>query len=258
MSREDICGESVLHILIDRSGVSFEDLCNEFGVPHDSATGGLMEMYWCLTNLNEVGLITVDGIGDDIQDIHDFIDHAVRSRSKGEKIRASNKWDEIHSALYRNYSGYSWRSIPAYSITVTPFFGQPTNLTSCPDLFVLMPFTEELKQTYTNYIIPVANELELSVARADDFFTHNSVISDIWTAISEAEVIIADCTGRNPNVFYEMGIAHTIGKPLILITQKSEDVPMDLRHVRYIKYDVQAGMDTFKAALKNTICSALE
>ena len=48
--------------------------------------------------------------------------------------------------------------------------------------------------------------------------------------------MIADCTGRNPNVFYEIGIAHTLGRDVILITQNEADVPFDLRHLRYVQY----------------------
>jgi hypothetical protein len=256
MNRGDICGETVLQILMDKAGVSFEDLCREFGASPESASGGLMEMYYCLTALNEVGFITVDGIGDDEQEIDDFIDHAVRTKSHGEKIRASDKWMKVQSALHASYSHWSYR-MPAYEVTVTPFFGQPNDQSVYPEVFVLMPFTDELKPVYTDYIVPVSNELGLSVARADDFFTHKSIISDIWTAICRAKVIVADCTGRNPNVFYEIGIAHTVGKALILITQHSEDVPSDMKHIRYIPYNIPTGMDTFKVTLKNAICWAL-
>jgi hypothetical protein len=54
MDRGDICGDNVLQILIDKSGRSFEELCIDFGVPSNSAGGGLMEMYYCLMALNEV------------------------------------------------------------------------------------------------------------------------------------------------------------------------------------------------------------
>ncbi|HEX7312801.1 MAG TPA: hypothetical protein VF297_02715 [Pyrinomonadaceae bacterium] len=246
----------MLQILIDKSGRSFEELCSDFGVPSNSASGGLMEMYYCLMALNEVGLIAVDGIGDDSEAVDDLIRLGVRSHTNGAKIRASDQWGKIQSVLVDRYSHYGWNRV-GYSMTVVPSFGPPNALPVYPEVFVLMPFTDELKPVYTNHIVSVANELELSVARADDFFTHTSIISDIWTAICKADVIIADCTGRNPNVFYEIGIAHAIGKALILITQNSEDVPSDMRHIRYIKYDAETGMDTFKATLKNTVCWAL-
>jgi hypothetical protein len=48
--------------------------------------------------------------------------------------------------------------------------------------------------------------------------------------------VVCDCTARNPNVFYEAGIAHTLGREVILITQSEHDIPFDLRHLRYIRY----------------------
>jgi len=66
--------------------------------------------------------------------------------------------------------------------------------------------------------------------------------------------VIADCTGRNPNVFYEIGLAHASGKPVILITQNSDDVPFDIRHLRYIQYDyTPRGMRVFEKRLVDTL-----
>ena len=62
--------------------------------------------------------------------------------------------------------------------------------------------------------------------RGYDLFGAEVVIDEIWSCIKNADVVIADCTSRNPNVFYEIGIAHTLGTPVILITQDIEDVPM--------------------------------
>jgi hypothetical protein len=73
-----------------------------------------------------------------------------------------------------------------------------------------------------------------------------------------ARLIVADCTDRNPNVFYEIGLAHTIGKPTILLTQKSEDVPFDLRHWRHIAYQLTPrGMKEFETKFKETVQTVL-
>lgn len=53
---------------------------------------------------------------------------------------------------------------------------------------------------------------------------------------SRSRIIVADCTGKNANVFYEIGIAHAIGREVILITQSMNDIPFDLRHLRAIPY----------------------
>jgi hypothetical protein len=61
-------------------------------------------------------------------------------------------------------------------------------------------------------------------------------MQDVVSLIDRSAVVIADCTGRNPNVFYEIGIAHTLGREVILITQVDADIPFDLRHLRYVSY----------------------
>jgi hypothetical protein len=87
-----------------------------------------------------------------------------------------------------------------------------------------MPFTSELGPIYEDHIKKVIVDLRLTVGRADDFFSAGSIVQEVWSAIKAASIIIADCTGRNPNVFYEIGISHTIGKDTILITQSIDDV----------------------------------
>jgi hypothetical protein len=88
-----------------------------------------------------------------------------------------------------------------------------------------MPFNADLQGVYEDHIKSVDTNIGLKVARADDFFSTSAIMKDVWTAICKSRVIIADCTGRNPNVFYEIGLAHTVGKPVVLITQNKEDVP---------------------------------
>jgi hypothetical protein len=127
------------------------------------------------------------------------------------------------------------------------------------DLFMLMPFEPGLKPVYDDSIKKVAKELELSIARADDFFSQNIVMHEIWSAIAQATILIADCTGKNPNVFYEIGLAHAINKPVILITQNENDVPFDLRHRRYIQYTyTPPGMKKFETDLYTTISETLK
>ncbi|HYJ05427.1 MAG TPA: hypothetical protein VEX43_09855 [Chthoniobacterales bacterium] len=144
-------------------------------------------------------------------------------------------------------------------LQVEPKFGIPNEDASSPEVFVIMPFDPPLRPIYDDHIAPVAKALDLSVGRADDFFTAHAVMRDVWTAIFRCKVVIADCTGRNPNVFYEMGMAHVVGRPVILTTQQESDVPFDIRHLRYINYSyTPPGMIAFEEALKKTICDVLE
>src|SRR5260370_42294702 len=59
---------------------------------------------------------------------------------------------------------------------------------------------------------------------------------DVVSLIDRSSLVICDCTGRNPNVFYEIGIAHALGREVILITQVELDIPFDLRHLRFVQY----------------------
>jgi hypothetical protein len=71
--------------------------------------------------------------------------------------------------------------------------------------------------------------------------------------------LIADCTGRNPNVFYEIGIAHTVGRKVILISQHADDMPFDLAHIRRIAYEyTPRGMAAFEETLRKTLESELQ
>lgn len=140
------------------------------------------------------------------------------------------------------------------SVVAIPIFGHPKESPKSADVFVLMPFAENLRAVYDDHIKAVVGRLDIAVARADDFFAANSIISDVWSAINHARVLIADCTGRNPNVFYELGIAHTVGKPVILIAQSTDDIPFDIKHIRTILYELTPrGMRDFETALEETL-----
>lgn len=123
-----------------------------------------------------------------------------------------------------------------------------------PDLVsVMMPFKAELAPVYSA-LQSAATSLGLKPMRADDLWVHHSVIQDIVSLIAKARIVICDCTGRNPNVFYEAGIAHALGKEVILIAQSDEDVPFDLRHHRYLKYLNNAeGLTALAESVKSRI-----
>lgn len=72
--------------------------------------------------------------------------------------------------------------------------------------------------------------------RGDDIWDHASIIQDVVSLIDRSGVVICDCTGKNANVFYEAGIAHTLGREIILITQADVDIPFNIGHLRYLKY----------------------
>lgn len=99
----------------------------------------------------------------------------------------------------------------------------------------MMPFSAEFSGVYAA-IKDACGDLSLTCKRADDIWDDDSIIQDVVNLIDQSKVVICDCTGKNANVFYEAGIAHTLGRDTILITQNSNDVPFDLQHIRYLTY----------------------
>lgn len=99
----------------------------------------------------------------------------------------------------------------------------------------MMPFHPSFTPVY-EALQRVATACNLRCRRADDIWENPAVIQDVVSLIDKSRIVVCDCTGRNPNVFYEAGIAHSLGREVILITQNPEDIPFDLRHLRYVHY----------------------
>jgi hypothetical protein len=78
--------------------------------------------------------------------------------------------------------------------------------------------------------------LGLTIRRADEIFSPRPFMEKVWEGICAAQLVLADCTEKNPNVFYEIGMAHTVGKKVVLITRSKKDVPSDIQHLDYISY----------------------
>jgi len=103
--------------------------------------------------------------------------------------------------------------------------------------FTIMPFGGWFDTYYDGIYKPAIVAAGLEPRRADDLFRPSKVVDDIWDLTKRADVILADLTGKKPNVFYELGLAHAIGKPAILVVDDLNDVPFDLRALRVIDYD---------------------
>ena len=134
-------------------------------------------------------------------------------------------------------------------------FGRPSENSQYKcNIFVIMPFDTVLVPLFEDHLKAVANGLGYSISRGDDFFSKGSIMADVWSAIVCSRLAIADCTGRNPNVFYELGIAHALNKAVIMITQNIDDIPHDIRHLRAIKYEYSPeGMKILEESLKSAI-----
>ncbi len=105
-----------------------------------------------------------------------------------------------------------------------------------PFVFVLMPFDTSFDDIYHLGIKKACENAQANAERLDDQIFTENMLQRIYEQISNAEIIVADMTGRNPNVFYEVGYAHALDKIVILITQNKEDIPFDLLHYPHIVY----------------------
>lgn len=105
--------------------------------------------------------------------------------------------------------------------------------------FVMMPFGQWPDRYYKDLYIPAIKQAGFEPVRADELFNTGSVVEQIWEQIQKSKVLLADLSGKNPNVFYELGLAHAARKPVVFTSSQLDDVPFDLRHLRVIIYDVR-------------------
>jgi hypothetical protein len=131
-------------------------------------------------------------------------------------------------------------SAKAVDVTVTASEKRTEGIREFLDTcFVMMPFGPWYDTYYKEIYIPAIKEAGFEPVRADELFSSGSVVEQIWEQIDKAKVLLADLTGKNPNVFYELGLAHANRKPVIFTSGILEDVPFDLRHLRVIIYEVR-------------------
>ncbi len=103
-------------------------------------------------------------------------------------------------------------------------------------VFVLMPFADGFNDIYRVGIKEPLEQLGVRCERVDEIQFTGNVMERVFESIRSARLIVADMTGRNPNVFYEVGYAHALGKRTVLLTQAADDIPFDLRGENHIVY----------------------
>jgi hypothetical protein len=121
--------------------------------------------------------------------------------------------------------------------------------------FVIMPFGLPYDRYYNNIMAPAVVDANLEPLRADSLFRSSNIVADIWKLTRESSVLLADLSGKNPNVFYELGLAHALGKPVVLTASTIDDVPFDLRGLRVLIYDRED--EAWGAKLQEGITKAL-
>jgi hypothetical protein len=117
--------------------------------------------------------------------------------------------------------------------------GKDVKINAGDSCFVVMPFAPPIGGYYEKIFDPAIRKAGLKPVRADaEIFGTGKIMDQIWTGINAAKVLVAELTTRNANVFYELGLAHALRKPVVLVAGNESDVPFDLRHIRVIYYDM--------------------
>ncbi len=117
--------------------------------------------------------------------------------------------------------------------------GKSVTVDANDSCFVVMPFAKPHGDYYSTIYEPAISKAGLRPVRADnEIFGAGKIMDQVWSGITSAKVLVAELTTKNANVFYELGLAHALKKPVVLVSSNEEDVPFDLHHIRVIYYDV--------------------
>lgn len=161
-----------------------------------------------------------------------------------------------YDALFRNIFSANISEPTGNALSQAVHF--PRNEAREPSLVaVMMPFSKEFDIVYRT-IESAAIKAGMHCVRVDDIWEHDHIMTDVASLLWKAEVVIADLTGRNPNVFYEVGLAHGITRKTILLTQNRNDVPFDLNAIRYLHYSIADIANTNGARLQHDLKERLE
>lgn len=174
----------------------------------------------------------------------DFRSHMERQSLELNKNFAASelRWREVnHLVLSGQEDDRNIHSKLMYVQQPSPFLSSHgvdvKNVTDNSNLvFMLTPFHSDYYANYT-VIVEAADALGLEVQRGDEKASGGDIFNQILKSIVSARVIVANITGRNPNVFYELGIAHALNKSVILVCEQGNDVPFDLQSKRIVFFD---------------------
>lgn len=220
----------------------------------DQATGerlialrGRVAANFDASNWEEVGLLT------GCSDIIDNHPRLLRSLSWGDEDYDGNVLTVLRSIQSRSpkvlniLSDYLDRSFPGEALYIS---AKPAErrITFAPNVFsvpesspdedlvaLMMPFRAELDPVFAA-VKAASSANGMHCLRGDDIWEESTIIQDVFNLIFRAKVVVVDFTGKNPNVMYETGVAHTLGKHVIPISQSLDDVPFDMTHHRVLKY----------------------
>jgi len=216
-----------LILLLLRETKTWDELCRRYldADPDDLANTATITLRDKLDEMCTLGLVAFED------------QETERGRKPVGVIEDTGLWSKIRVSFGgMRLSEAAMLSRHSNGMAVAPVFGRPRKPDERIDIFVLMPFNAKMEKLYTSHLKEMGNDLGLIIRRADEIFAPRPFMEKVWDGICAAELIVADCTEKNPNVFYEIGLAHTVGKKVVLITRSERDIPADIKHYDYIPY----------------------
>jgi hypothetical protein len=217
-----------LILLLLRESRTWEELCGRYAYADPAqlrVNTTTMTLLGKLYEMRDLGLISFDDI------------ETADGRKPVGEIAETGLWSKIRIAFGgMSLAEAALLSRHAKGMAVAPIFGRPRQPDESIDIFVLMPFKAKLEKVYSTHIKKIGEELGITIRRADEIFSPRPFMEKVWDGICAARLVLADCTEKNPNVFYEIGIAHAVGKKVVLITRSEKDIPSDIKHFDYIPY----------------------
>ena len=227
---------------------------------------GAIVRHFTASNWTEVGLMF------GVSDIIGRHPRLLRSLNWNDEDYDGNVLEVLQSMVLRNlnvlsqletYVGRLDRTVDGTYVSARP---SERRITFAPNVFtvpegnvepdlvaVMMPFNIAFRPTY-EAIQRSCRRNNLRCERADDFWQESTFIQDIFNLIFRAKIVIVDFSGKNPNVMYETGIAHTLGKAVVPISQTLVDVPSDIQHHRaYIYLSNTEGLAALEQALTDRL-----
>ena len=172
----------------------------------------------------------------------------------------NDTWVVLRNAGLVNWLGGEWQITESalaclrhFTVAKAPDSGVDIRV-DYPEAFVIMPFGESWSNNvYDNLFVEGTKGAGFSVVRGDEIPRIGHLDDNVWRSITQAGVIVADVSVPNPNVYYEIGLATALGKPVFVFKQRGVQLPADFGGIHYYEYDLvnlAAGAQDVTTALK--------
>jgi hypothetical protein len=176
--------------------------------------------------------------------VHCDVDSRQPLEEAGVVMRIDNEY-ELSRAARKIISTFTVAKGPEASVDIRVDY---------PDVFVVMPFSERWSSNvFTELFTPGITDAGFTVSRGDSIVRVGDLSTNVWTSITQAGLIVAEVSVPNPNVYYEIGLADALGKPIFLFKQGNAALPADFRGIHYYDYDINdlaAGRRALASELK--------